>query len=139
MMASAGAGVRAAMLAARAAEREQTRFYRALAVRAEEANDAETAERLNGLLADEQHHFSRLTARLLELGERLTDSREPAREAPVLAAWEQAALAREKMEADRYRELLTMQLDAPTRALIEEILEVEQRHARELGGKWMRA
>src|SRR5690606_27127888 len=58
---------------ARAAEKEQALFYRALAALAEERGDTALSERLNGLHADEQHHLSRLTARLVELNEPLAD------------------------------------------------------------------
>ena len=49
-------------------ERAQALFYRILAGEAEVSGDQAAAERLNELLADEQHHVSRLTARILELG-----------------------------------------------------------------------
>src|SRR4051812_11687659 len=51
--------------AARSHEKQQALFYRALAVAAEATDEATLAERLNELHADEQHHFSRLSARLL--------------------------------------------------------------------------
>lgn len=124
---------------ARAAEKDQALFYRALAAQAEAAGDAEAAERLNGLHADEQHHFSRLTARLLELGEPLADLR--ARGAPIasLEHWEAAARKREAGEIGRCRALLGRPLDGPTAALLREILRAEELHERMLGGKWMRA
>ena len=53
---------------ARAAEKAQALFYRALAAEAEARGNERLSERLNELHADEQHHLSRLTARLLELG-----------------------------------------------------------------------
>ena len=39
-------------------------------------------------------------------------------------------------EIERYRHALSTELDPVTRALLEEILEVELQHASELGGKW---
>ena len=52
--------------ASRLREKAQTLFYRALAAQAIAAGDDDASERLNDLHADEQHHLSRLTARLLE-------------------------------------------------------------------------
>lgn len=124
---------------ARAAEKEQALFYRGLAVAAEEADDAELAERLNGLLADEQHHLSRLTVRLVELDRRLDridDMTVPAR---ALDGWEAEARKRERAEIARYESLLVLSLDSRTRTLLIEILEAERRHEEELGGKWMGA
>ncbi len=123
---------------ARLAEKDQTLHYRALAGQAQQAGDGETAERLNGLLADEQHHFSRLTARLVELGAAVPDA--PLTEAkPVLAGWEAEARTRELGEIERYRALLSLAADPRTRALLSEILDVERRHERTLSGKWMSA
>lgn len=124
---------------ARAAEKEQALFYRGLAAAAEEADDADLAERLNGLLADEQHHLSRLTVRLVELDrrlERIDDMTVPAR---ALDGWEAEARERERAEIARYEALLVLSVDARTRALVLEILEAERRHEEELGGKWMGA
>ncbi len=127
------------LAAARAHEKAQALFYRALAVTAEEEGDAALAERLNGLLADEQHHLSRLTARLVELGQSVEalDSVKP----PLcpLRGWESTARARERAEIERYTALLESQLDSRTRAMISEFLEAERRHETELGGKWMGA
>ena len=129
--------VLAALRSAAQAEKAQASFYRALAALAE-ADSPELAERVNGLVADEQHHLSRLVARLLELGV-------PAAIAPSAVAsvgledWEPAARQRERAEIDRYVSLLNLDLDARTRALIEEFLEVERRHEQQLGGKWMGA
>jgi rubrerythrin len=128
-----------ALATARHAEREQCRFYRALAAEAERTGQEETAERINGLLADEQHHFSRITARLVELGERTSEPAPGALSIVGLNAWEAAAREREVAEVERYHGLLSLELDSRTRAVIEEILAVEQRHARALGGKWMLA
>ena len=78
---------------ARASERRQTRFYRALAAEAVESGDLSGEDRLNDLHADEQHHLARLTARLLELG--LTPA--PLPEPPLMGStlpwpeWEDAA------------------------------------------------
>ena len=78
-------------------ERAQALFYRFLAGEAEVSGDDEASERLNGLLADEQHHVSRLTARLLELGER-PDEAVVAPEVPSLDTWEIVARCREEDE-----------------------------------------
>ncbi|HEX6938454.1 MAG TPA: ferritin-like domain-containing protein [Longimicrobiales bacterium] len=124
---------------ARAAEKAQALFYRGLAAWAEAVGDGEMAERLNGLHADEQHHLSRLTARLLELGEPLADLRGVvAPEAPI-RRWEELSREREREEVERYRALLRLALDATTAALVREILGVEEVHEERLGGKWMRA
>ncbi len=125
--------------AARAAERSQALFYRALASMAEETSDAELAERLNGLHADEQHHLSRLSARLLELGERLDDLGPPSLPEVGLEAWETLAKQREDVEVDRYTSLLQQALDDPTHRMLEEFLVAETHHAAVLGGKWMDA
>lgn len=129
-----------ALLAARAAEREQAAFYRALAAAAEAAGDAALAERLNGLQADEQHQLSRLTARLIELGETPPPLEGPTARAAVLRGWEADARRLEEGEQRRYSRLLEGGgLDAATRELLEDILRVEKIHAEELGGKWMGA
>lgn len=124
---------------ARAAEKEQALFYRALAAEAEDRGDAAMSERYNELHADEQHHVSRLTARLLELGAGLADIANLTSEPVGMEAWEAAARTREEAEVLRYERLLRGELDAETRALIEEILETERHHAAELGGKWTTA
>jgi rubrerythrin len=124
--------------AARAGERAQVRFYRALAAAAETAGRLDEAERLHALHADEQHHLSRITARLLELG--APAGGEPESEAiPDLDGWEEVARLRERAEVERYEELLRGEADEASRALIEQILESEHHHLRELGGKWMPA
>ena len=124
-------------------ERAQARFYRALSARAEEAGRPEEAERLAALHADEQHHLARLTARILELGgspESAEEiSRVPAPGETDLDQWEAVARRREGEEVEWYREFLDRRLDEPTRALVREILESEEKHARELAGKWMSA
>jgi rubrerythrin len=124
---------------ARAAEKEQALFYRALAAEAEDRGDAAMSERFNDLHADEQHHVSRLSARLLELGAGLADIANLAGERVGMDAWEAPARAREAAEVMRYERLLQGGLDAETRALIEEILDTERHHAAELGGKWTTA
>src|SRR5690606_31685306 len=53
-------------------EKDQALLCRSLAARAEEA-EVELAQRFHDLHADEQHHLSRLTARVLELGGRPAD------------------------------------------------------------------
>lgn len=125
--------------AARAGEKRQALFYRALAVLAEEAGDEANAERLNGMLADEQHHLSRLSARLLELGEPLEDLSAERSPAVSYRGWETAARAREDVEVARYESLLTSRWDAQTSALLRAFLEVERQHRAVLGGKWMPA
>lgn len=123
----------------RAAERAQAAFYRALAGRAEAAGVAPLAERLQGLHADEQHHFSRLTARLLELGAAGAPLDPPRQDLPDLSEWEVVAREREQAEVREYASLLAAELDDHTRALVEEILTAERKHAELLGGKWMLA
>lgn len=126
---------------ARRNERAQTLFYRLLAGEAEMAGDEEAAERINGLLADEQHHVSRLTARLLELGYRPGDQedRMDASGRPALDVWEQAARRREDGEVAWYERALEVVTDEHTRAIFAEILASERHHREELGGKWMSA
>jgi rubrerythrin len=126
----------AALEEARSAEKEQALFYRALASDAEEHGDAELSERFNELHADEQHHVSRLTARLLEMGAPLADLSQVATEPAARERWEAAARIREQAEVLRYQRLLEGEMDAATRALVEEILATERHHAEELGGKW---
>ena len=129
----------AALEEARAAEKEQALFYRALAAEAERRGDAALSERYNELHADEQHHLSRLTARLLELGA-APAGLDDVRPAPVaMDAWEPAARIREEAEVRRYRRLLERELDGETRALLAGILETEAHHASERGGKWTAA
>lgn len=129
----------AALEAARAAEREQTLYYRALAGLAELADDADTAERINGLLADEQHHYSRLSARMMEAGHVPAEGTGVSHRPQTLDGWEAVARERERSEIVRYESLLRLELDARTQTMVEEILASERRHVRELGGKWMGA
>lgn len=124
-----------ALRRARAAEKAQALFYRALAAEAAAVGDDDAVERLNGLHADEQHHLSRISARLLELGESLDDLPFAAGRTP-LDSWEVDARAREREEIARYAALLELDLDESTAALAQEILQVERTHERELGGKW---
>jgi rubrerythrin len=129
----------AALQRVREGEKEQALFYRALAAAAEERGDAALAERFNELHADEQHHLSRLTARLLELE---AAPRELSTFAPpvMLDGWEKVAEAREHGEVARYEALLELAgVDGHTAALLREILDTERHHAAELGGKWTRA
>lgn len=124
---------------ARAEERSQALFYRALASVAEVSNDADLAERLNGLHADEQHHLSRLSARLLEMGEKLEDLGPPSLPEVGIEAWESLAREREQVEIDRYTTLLSQDMDDATRTMLTEFLQAEKHHAESLGGKWMDA
>jgi rubrerythrin len=124
---------------ARRAEKAQALFYRALAASAEEAGHAQAAEDLNGLHADEQHHLSRLTVRLVELNEVVEELSAVAVQDPTYPDWQGAAREREQTEIHRYEQLQQMELDAPTAALVREILESEQQHAESLGGKFMSA
>lgn len=128
-----------ALEAARAAEKAQSLFYRALAAEAEDRGDDALSERFNELHADEQHHVSRLSARLLELGVSLADIADLAGETVGMDGWEAAAAVREEAEVRRYEALLRHEVDPATRALLQEILDTERHHAAELGGKWTKA
>lgn len=119
-------------------EREQAFFYRILAGDAEAAGDQAVADRLNGLLADEQHHVSRLTARLLELGERPTDE-SSSLVVPSLRDWESVAKVREEDEVRWYEVALRRVEDEDTVAVLREILASERHHREQLAGKWMPA
>lgn len=120
-------------------ERDQTRFYRALATQAEESGDPEASERLFNLLADEQHHLSRLTARILELGGQLEEGGPPDESDTDLEGWEETARPRELGEVEWYEKLIKAETDEATRAVFLEILESERHHAEKLAGKWMSA
>lgn len=124
---------------ARAAEKEQAHFYRTLAAEAENRGDDAMSERFNELHADEQHHVSRLSARLLELGADLADISHSLPSSARMDGWEAAASLREDREVLRYEHLLQEEMDGETRALLEEILDTERHHAAELGGKWTTA
>jgi rubrerythrin len=124
---------------ARRRERAQTRFYRSLASAAEMAGEVDQAERLNALHADEQHHLSRLTARMLELDGSPEDLRGGLDDLE-LAGWEEVARPREEDEVAWYEALLDEGvLDPHTTAVVEEILASERQHRDHLGGKWMPA
>ena len=120
-------------------EKAQTLFDRTLAAEAEMALDGATSERLNELHADEQHHLSRLTARLIELGGSPEDLRGVAAPVGRLEGWEAHARSREQGEVAWYEKVLEAPLDAPTREVIVEILDSERHHLAELRGKWMSA
>ncbi|HEX2167228.1 MAG TPA: hypothetical protein VHG09_08300 [Longimicrobiales bacterium] len=124
---------------ARLAEKRQALFYRALAAAAEDANDDAMSERMNGLHADEQHHLSRLTVRLVEFGESVEDLSAETAPDVRLDTWEHDARGRERDEIERYERLLRAGLDERTHAMIEEFLVAERAHAGTLGGKWMGA
>ena len=120
-------------------ELEQALFYRFLSGDAEDAGDGATAERLNDLLADEQHPVSRLPARLLELGEKPGEDPVETPETPSLAGWEPAARAREADEVAWYEAAVSRADDPATRAILQGILESERQHLDHLAGKWMPA
>lgn len=124
--------------ASRRREREQARFYRALAREAGIRSLDHEVDRLNELHADEQHHLSRLTARLLDLG---GDPGELPAEGPAVefSDWERAAREREAEEVAWYSAAVDREMDADTRAVVEEILASEEKHHAHLGGKWMSA
>ena len=125
---------------ARRREKAMTLFYRALAAAAEDADRASDVERLNELHADEQHHLSRLTARILELGGTPEGLRDVPRPAVDLDRWEVDAREREADEVAYYRAWMDDGIeDVETREVVAEILESEVHHHRDLGGKWMPA
>jgi rubrerythrin len=127
------------MEACRRAEKEQAIFYRKLAAMAEAAEQPELAARFHDLHADEQHHLSRLTARLIELGEHPADLGDVRMAEAEMPGWEAAARTREEEEVRRYEHFLAIAVDPATRALVDEILGVERIHATELAGKWTMA
>jgi rubrerythrin len=120
-------------------EKVQTLFYRALAAQAAATGDEGATERLNDLHADEQHHLSRLTARLLELGHAPRDLSGLAARADALEGWEARARMREAEEVRWYEATTRLALDPTTHAVLSEILASERHHERELRGKWMSA
>ena len=126
----------AALETLRAAEKAQAAHYRRLAAIAEDEGDEATAQRLHDLHADEQHHVSRLTARLVELGQTPEDLRSPASASAGLDGWEDVARTLEREEISRYEQFLTREMDPETRSLAEGILQVEIHHRDELAGKW---
>lgn len=123
----------------RARELEQALFYRFLSSDAEASGEAAMAERLNELLADEQHHVSRLTARLLELGEKPADARPEAPSMPSLDAWEEEGRRREAEEVAWYEAALARVEDPETTAVLVGILASERHHREKLSGKWISA
>jgi len=120
-------------------EKAQTQYYRALASVAESVGDGPVSERLNAMHADEQHHLSRLTARLIELGGTPEDLSTFPPEEAAYEGWEGVARDRELREIEWYEGIATVIDDPVTREVIMEILESERHHQRELGGKWMPA
>ncbi|MGI9628011.1 MAG: SIS domain-containing protein [Longimicrobiales bacterium] len=128
----------------RRAEKSQTLFYRALATAATLAGDEigsqeGLVERLNELHADEQHHLSRLTARILELGVTPESLDDVPRPDVALEGWEEVARQREQAEIEAYEAALEDVDDEATQMVLEEILESERKHEANLGGKWMSA
>jgi rubrerythrin len=133
------AQLREALRDARRAEKAQALFYRALAAAAEDAGAAQVAEDLNGLHADEQHHLSRITVKLVEANAPLEDLAAVQTPRSEYPEWQSLARAREEAEIARYERLLTLPLDDATAALVQEILAVERKHAERLAGKFMSA
>jgi hypothetical protein len=122
---------------ARALEKEQALFYRVLSAQAEEQGNAADVEALNGLLADEQHHLSRLSVRLVELGEELAPLTDKHQESEtVYTNWQEVARIRERKEIARYEEILTLDLDGETARMIEGFLLAEREHEKHLSGKY---
>ena len=126
-----------ALESSREREKAQALYYRTLAAAA--VADAAASERLNELHADEQHHLSRLTARLLELGHKPSDLGTVRAPDVRLDGWEAVAREREGEEVRWYESLLGRGLDDDTLGLVDEILASERHHQRELRGKWMSA
>ncbi len=123
----------------RSREKEQALFYRLLAAEAGTSGSEGLADRFNDLHADEQHHVSRLTARIFEMSGTPAQAPRPSVSIPDLDAWEEEARSREEREVAWYREVLSKPLDDITRGIVEEILASEEHHARKLAGKWMSA
>ena len=123
----------------RAREKAQTTYYRALAAHAVSGADDEVTERLNDLHADEQHHLSRLTARLLELGHVPSDLSAHSVSGGELDGWEEEAREREAEEVRWYEAVTGLELDEATLVVLGEILASERHHLRDLRGKWMSA
>jgi rubrerythrin len=124
---------------ARLRELDQAIFYRLLSGGAAYAGDAAAAERFNELLADEQHHVARLTARILELGGSPQGEGAAPGVAPPLDAWEAEARRREEAEVTWYESVLGVVEDPETRSVLSGILESERHHRESLAGKWMPA
>lgn len=123
------------LIAARHAEKAQALYYRALSAQAEAAAHEPDIEALNGLLADEQHHLSRLMVRLVELGVTVP---EPHIDVPRSSypEWRNDARERERNEVARYERLLREPLDEETAAALSLILDAERQHEKNLGGKY---
>lgn len=120
-------------------EKIRTVTYRALASLAEHSRESEAAERLNALHADEQHHLSRLTARLLELGVEPTDLSEQVAGPVTLDGWEAVERAEETKEVAWYEVQIGRVRDPETVRIFREILASERFHLTNLAGKWMPA
>lgn len=120
----------------RAAEKAQASRYRQLAALAEAVGDDATSQRLHDLHADEQHHLSRITARLVELGHTPVELVSTIDPALALDDWEAESRRLEAAEVARYEALVSSDLDSTTQALAEQILEVELLHRDQLAGKW---
>ena len=122
---------------ARALEKEQAQFYRVLSAQAEERSNPEDAEALNGMLADEQHHLSRLSVRLVELGEELASLSDAIMPSDAIYdSWRDVARIRERKEIARYEALLALDLDEATEHVIQSILDTERQHEMHLAGKY---
>lgn len=123
---------------ARAAEKAQTLFYRALSATAEVRRAEADIEDLNGLLADEQHHLSRISVRMVELGAEIPhlDIATPNCD---YSDWRHDARLRECEEIARYERLLEQPLDEQTATMVRGILAVERQHELNLGGKYTEA
>lgn len=132
-------GLLAILEEGRRMEKGRTLKYRALASLAEYAGDSDAAERLNALHADEQHHLSRLTARLLELGANPEELPMKAGASVDLAGWEDAAREEEAREIEWYEAQIAHVEDPETCRILREILASERLHLTHLAGKWMRA
>lgn len=127
------------LIAAYHAEREQARYYRALSVLAGEAGNEEDVEALNGLVADEQHHLSRLKNRMVELGVESHTDFTAFRDFTSYPEWKEEARRRERAEIARYERLLAMDLDEETKEMLRGILDTELQHEANLGGKYTQA
>jgi rubrerythrin len=56
-----------------------------------------------------------------------------------MEGWETLARVREEEEISWYRGLMEGSMDPTSKEILREILESEEQHALELGGKWMSA
>lgn len=132
-------GVLALLEESRKRERSQALFYRRMAALAASVGDEGLTDRFNDLHADEQHHLSRLTARVFELGGVPVEIPGPDVRVPPLEDWEGEARSREEEEVRWYRGVLEQAMDEDTRQVFREIRDSEEHHARDLAGKWMSA